>query len=167
MRYTVAFCQCSKLSPFVSEVHCRFLSVRLSAVLLTAVNCNFLFTADNCSFPLTSANCSFLLCVTKCSFLHLASCTKYSFLPSAAKCSFLPNAAKSSFLLCAADCTFLICATKCSFMIRGRSRVRVPAGAAGEFSSAGSTLCADSYSVSVPQVLILPIMQIHVDQTHI
>ena len=26
-----------------------------------------------------------------------------------------------------------------------RSRVRIPAGAAGEFSSAGSTICADSY----------------------
>ena len=26
-----------------------------------------------------------------------------------------------------------------------RSRVRVPAGAAGEFSSPGSTFCADSY----------------------
>ena len=29
-----------------------------------------------------------------------------------------------------------------------RLRVRIPAGAAGEFSSAESTLCADSYSVS-------------------
>ena len=29
-------------------------------------------------------------------------------------------------------------------------RVRIPAGAAGEFSSPESTLCADSYSVSVP-----------------
>ena len=27
----------------------------------------------------------------------------------------------------------------------GKSRVRVPAGAAGEFSSPGSTFCADSY----------------------
>ena len=26
-----------------------------------------------------------------------------------------------------------------------RSRVRIPAGAAGEFSSPGSTICADSY----------------------
>ena len=32
----------------------------------------------------------------------------------------------------------------------GRSRVRIPAGVAGEFSSPESTLCADSYSVSVP-----------------
>ena len=31
-----------------------------------------------------------------------------------------------------------------------RLRVRIPAGAAGEFSSPESTLCADSYSVSVP-----------------
>ena len=31
-----------------------------------------------------------------------------------------------------------------------RFRVRSPGGAAGEFSSAGSTLRADSYSVSVP-----------------
>ena len=35
-----------------------------------------------------------------------------------------------------------------------RSRVRIPAGAAGEFSSLGSTFCADSYfgirSVSDP-----------------
>ena len=31
-----------------------------------------------------------------------------------------------------------------------RSRVRIPTGAAGEFSSPGSTLCSDSYSVSVP-----------------
>ena len=29
-------------------------------------------------------------------------------------------------------------------------RVRIPAGAAGEFSSPELTLCADSYSVSVP-----------------
>ena len=29
-------------------------------------------------------------------------------------------------------------------------RVRIPAGAAGKFSSSESTLCADSYSVSVP-----------------
>ena len=31
-----------------------------------------------------------------------------------------------------------------------RLQVRIPAGAAGEFSSPESTLCADSYSVSVP-----------------
>ena len=31
-----------------------------------------------------------------------------------------------------------------------RLRVRIPVGAAGEFSSPESTLCADSYSVSVP-----------------
>ena len=31
-----------------------------------------------------------------------------------------------------------------------RLRVRIPAGAAGEFSSPELTLCADSYSVSVP-----------------
>ena len=31
-----------------------------------------------------------------------------------------------------------------------RLRVRIPAEAAGEFSSPESTLCADSYSVSVP-----------------
>ena len=31
-----------------------------------------------------------------------------------------------------------------------RLRVRIPAGAATEFSSPESTLCADSYSVSVP-----------------
>ena len=31
-----------------------------------------------------------------------------------------------------------------------RLRVRVPAGAAGEFSSPELTLCADSFSVSVP-----------------
>ena len=31
-----------------------------------------------------------------------------------------------------------------------RLRVRIPAGAAAEFSSPESTLCADSYSVSVP-----------------
>ena len=30
-----------------------------------------------------------------------------------------------------------------------RLRVRIPAGAAGEFSSPGLTLCADSYSVSL------------------
>ena len=32
----------------------------------------------------------------------------------------------------------------------GRLRVRIPAGAVGEFSSPESALCADSYSVSVP-----------------
>ena len=31
-----------------------------------------------------------------------------------------------------------------------RFRVRIPARTAGEFSSPGLTLCADSYSVSVP-----------------
>ena len=31
-----------------------------------------------------------------------------------------------------------------------RLRVRIPSGAAGEFSSPGFTLCADSYSVPVP-----------------
>ena len=31
-----------------------------------------------------------------------------------------------------------------------RLRVQIPAGAVGEFSSPESTLCADSYSVSVP-----------------
>ena len=31
-----------------------------------------------------------------------------------------------------------------------RLRVRIPAGAAGKFSSLEFTLCADSYSVSVP-----------------
>ena len=31
-----------------------------------------------------------------------------------------------------------------------RLQVQIPAGAAGEFSSPESTLCADSYSVSVP-----------------
>ena len=31
-----------------------------------------------------------------------------------------------------------------------RLRVRIPAGAAGEFSSPELTFCADSYSVSVP-----------------
>ena len=36
-----------------------------------------------------------------------------------------------------------------------RSRVRIPAGAAGEFSSPESALCADSYSVSA-LTLVLP-----------
>ena len=40
-------------------------------------------------------------------------------------------------------------------MIEGL-RVRIPAGAAGEFSSPGSTLCADSYSVSVPTPVLPP-----------
>ena len=31
-----------------------------------------------------------------------------------------------------------------------RLRVRIPAGAAGDFSSLESTLCVDTYSVSVP-----------------
>ena len=33
-------------------------------------------------------------------------------------------------------------------------RVRIPAGAVGEFSSPESTLCADSYSVSVANISI-------------
>ena len=39
-----------------------------------------------------------------------------------------------------------------------RLRVRIPAGAAGEFSSPELTLCVDSYSVSVPPPppLVLP-----------
>ena len=36
-----------------------------------------------------------------------------------------------------------------------RLRVRIPAGAAGEFSSPESTLCADSYSV-VRSIPVLP-----------
>ena len=43
-----------------------------------------------------------------------------------------------------------------------RLRVRIPAGAAGEFSPPESTLCADSHSVSVPP-LVLP--QWHVKDT--
>ena len=35
-------------------------------------------------------------------------------------------------------------------LVLERLRVRIPAGAAGECSSPESTLCADSYSVSVP-----------------
>ena len=33
-------------------------------------------------------------------------------------------------------------------------RVQIPAGAAREFSSPESTLCADSYSVSVPSPML-------------
>ena len=40
-----------------------------------------------------------------------------------------------------------------------RSRVRIPAGAAGEFSSPGSTFCADSY-FGVRSTPVLP--QLHV-----
>ena len=36
-----------------------------------------------------------------------------------------------------------------------RSRVRIPAGAAGEFSSPGSTFCADSY-FGIRSTLVLP-----------
>ena len=36
-----------------------------------------------------------------------------------------------------------------------RSRVRVPVGAAGEFTSPGSTFCADSYFGGTPPVLLL------------
>ena len=36
-----------------------------------------------------------------------------------------------------------------------RSRVRIPAGAAGEFSSPGSTICADSY-FSIHYTPVLP-----------
>ena len=44
----------------------------------------------------------------------------------------------------------------------GRSQVRVPAGAAGEFSSPGSTFCADSYFGirSTPVPVILPTVQV-------
>ena len=34
---------------------------------------------------------------------------------------------------------------KSAGLVIERSRVRIPAGAAGEFSSPGSTFCADSY----------------------
>ena len=37
-----------------------------------------------------------------------------------------------------------------------RLRVRIPAGAAGEFSSPESTFCADSYPVSVPSPCSIP-----------
>ena len=40
-----------------------------------------------------------------------------------------------------------------------RLRVRIPAGAAGEFSSPESTLCADPYSVSVPSP-VLPLWHV-------
>ena len=36
-----------------------------------------------------------------------------------------------------------------------RLRVRIPAGAAGEFSSPEITFCADSYSVPVPTPVLL------------
>ena len=39
---------------------------------------------------------------------------------------------------------------KSARLVIERLRVRIPAGAAGEFSSPESTLCAESYSVSVP-----------------
>ena len=39
---------------------------------------------------------------------------------------------------------------KSAGLVIERLRVRIPAGAAGEFSSPEKTLCADSYSVSVP-----------------
>ena len=39
---------------------------------------------------------------------------------------------------------------KSAGLVIERLRVPIPAGAAGEFSSPESTLCADSYSVSVP-----------------
>ena len=39
---------------------------------------------------------------------------------------------------------------KSAGLVIDRLRVRVPAGAAGECSFQMSTLCADSYSVSVP-----------------
>ena len=38
---------------------------------------------------------------------------------------------------------------------RTPSRVRIPAGAAGEFSSPGSTFCADSY-FGIPSTPVLP-----------
>ena len=36
-----------------------------------------------------------------------------------------------------------------------RLQVRIPAGVVGEFSSPESTLCADSYLVSVPPLMLL------------
>ena len=39
---------------------------------------------------------------------------------------------------------------KSAGLVIERLRDRIPAGAAGEFSSPEKTLCADSYSVSVP-----------------
>ena len=36
-------------------------------------------------------------------------------------------------------------AVTCHLLVIERSRVRIPAGTAGEFSSPGSTFCADSY----------------------
>ena len=41
-------------------------------------------------------------------------------------------------------------AGKSAGLVIERLRVRIPAGAEGEFSSPESTLCADSYSVSIP-----------------
>ena len=38
-----------------------------------------------------------------------------------------------------------------------KSRVRIPAGAAGEFSSPGSTFCADSY-FGIRSTPVLPVM---------
>ena len=43
---------------------------------------------------------------------------------------------------------------KSAGLVIERLRVRIPAGAAGEFSSPWLTLRADSYSVSVPPVLL-------------
>ena len=40
--------------------------------------------------------------------------------------------------------------SKSAGLVIERLRVRIPAGAAGEFSSPESSLCADSYSISVP-----------------
>ena len=44
----------------------------------------------------------------------------------------------------------VVCRGMGAELVIERLRVRIPTGAAGEFSSAGLTLCADSYSVSVP-----------------
>ena len=41
---------------------------------------------------------------------------------------------------------------KSAGLVIEKLRVRIPAGAAGEFSSPGLTLCADSYSGSVPSL---------------
>ena len=43
-----------------------------------------------------------------------------------------------------------VCGNRDSLIVIERLRVRVPAGAAGEFSSPELTVCAGSYSVSVP-----------------
>ena len=45
-----------------------------------------------------------------------------------------------------------------------RSRVRVPAGAAGEFSSPGSTFCSDSYFV--PVAVFTPVLTYVKDPGH-